>query len=917
MQYHPLYPTKRGFFKLILFMLLINMGILSAQNPQPVQALFPGSDQETSFSWLANIETVKDQQGVASYQFEAPLSKNRTFKRDDVTKVIALEIAMKFPQDLDIKKNFMIADIQGGKSTPVLGARKLEFGFKVLQNGEEKSFYTKLDLLQLGKRSLNYYQDNDWHHFILQIDTRKGRGELWIDGELLPELLIQFPKGGKLGNKSKPFSEVGLPKGFRGQVQYMAYYHEWLSQKFIGSRAQKFDAIRVTSLEEKENISVAKGEKVMDEREYVVVEGNSVLPWNQLESFPLPRYKQGHQLMRLYNWMDMKFAAGFKQPWIDPSRIGERGAFMQEELISNWNYMLTIHNPNIAGQKKIWDKGGRLYEIREVAQRHPEVPIALTTLWAQSISRFVGKKKSSAIRFQQHPETAYVLGKNGKPIENKYGKKLISPAVETTLFRSDVDVIYRNFDALYKGLGRPVDFINENGEVPPKAFDWEEVKYDKKVKAKFQESGYPNFEQYLATEKLRIRSYWRDELLKHPLAEGANFSWYAIDAGPLDRFDYEISRQINKKNRGQYYSTPDFYPRYPGNWNSWISAWRGYKWIKLTRVKELALGDNLYSPYVAAGWNRDPKVNVRPSQWLALLKVMNVSGAEFFYTGFFNVSKGKGERKFPDSRNYIWQVVTPAYAQAVASHYEEILLKGNVAKDDKGEWALDIPCGDLNALIAARKHASKEIYVVAGGLQPPSNIKGAIKDEKELTFQLAGKSIIANFRKQGSVYLLDLSQAEPICYQLDSWHEIGHPLNWSKNFHFDAPMADEKSNMKVVSEGIISTTNQINLTHAKGLLLAQRKGAEASWSFQPRETGNNYGLRIHMNQTGAAKGKVEVLLDGKMIGTIDKIGKERASYCKIKGKEIKLKNLSKQAHKLTIRSEQEGLLIEKVELVLK
>ena len=60
--------------------------------------------------------------------------------------------------------------------------------------------------------------------------------------------------------------------------------------------------------------------------------------------------------------------------------------------------------------------------------------------------------------------------------------------------------------------------------------------------------------------------------------------------------------------------------RWPSNWKTWQGPWHGLKWIVEARYHEIQDGDKLFSPYVAAGWDENPERDVRPGQWLGLLK---------------------------------------------------------------------------------------------------------------------------------------------------------------------------------------------------------------------------------------------------------------------------------------------------------
>ena len=167
---------------------------------------------------------------------------------------------------------------------------------------------------------------------------------------------------------------------------------------------------------------------------------------------------------------------------------------------------------------------------------------------------------------------------------------------------------------------------------------------------------------------------------------------------------------------------------------------------------------------------------------MCLLKVLSVTGAEFFYPGFFNVTSGKGPHTFPDPRNYIWQLALPSYAQAITSRYETILRKGDLLRDSKGEPIVRLDVGDPRLLIAVRKHPNEDVYIISGTLQPNTNYKGNVKDKKATWLKFDGHKIRCEFRRQGSTYYLDLTKPDqPIFYQLVVWHEAGHPLYWRKD----------------------------------------------------------------------------------------------------------------------------------------
>jgi hypothetical protein len=223
------------------------------------------------------------------------------------------------------------------------------------------------------------------------------------------------------------------------------------------------------------------------------------------------------------------------------------------------------------------------------------------------------------------------------------------------------------------------------------------------------------------------------------------------------------------------------------------------------------LGDTLFSPFVAAGWNAASERNIRPAQWLGMLKLIGIWGAEFYYSGFFSLGA-----PFPESQNWCYQAAVPAYAQAVSSSYADLLfdpgshpvLAGfqgayNVGRENTfgpnpalsaSPW---LWAGAPNRIAIARKAAAKELYVIAAAVERKSNQIGNARALVNVSILLptggASSAVAAaetreetklrfEARLQGSVYVYDATDAiNKKFYQLDAWHEATHPSYWSKS----------------------------------------------------------------------------------------------------------------------------------------
>lgn len=74
------------------------------------------------------------------------------------------------------------------------------------------------------------------------------------------------------------------------------------------------------------------------------------------------------------------------------------------------------------------------------------------------------------------------------------------------------------------------------------------------------------------------------------------------------------------------------------------------------RPSEIKAGDELFSPFVAAGWKSAVERNMRPAQWLGFLKILTCLGAEYVETGFFSPMQwGKVDNvQLPQNCEKLW-----------------------------------------------------------------------------------------------------------------------------------------------------------------------------------------------------------------------------------------------------------------------
>ncbi|MEZ4826400.1 MAG: hypothetical protein R3C61_08915 [Bacteroidia bacterium] len=780
-----------------------------------------------------------------------------------------------------------------------------------------------------GPYSLGYYADGNWHQLVFKYHAGTGVKEIWVDGELPEGFSTNVKERGLICRNAVCYKQIFFSdrgdagrQYFVGDLDEVAIYNQFIPPTLHRKHFEDARQGKHYSFQNDRSVVVpsqAPRETAIDAREFAPGHPEvKTSALDQIQNFPLPRFLPGHQLQRNFNWMGMSYFAEGNFPGVSQAQSCATSVALQTELALRWHYMLVLQN-TLGASRESNLTNPIAYEAAwiKLANEHPEIPFSVTTIWPQVRQTDGGDKEPDAfIRRKTLPPTYYlrdakdnVLDRGGNPNTRN---PQISPAASDDLFVRDGQVQRLYLTRILSKLTRPIDFINENGETPPLPLETSVMEKSPAVIAHKKSTGIASWEAYQARQKTRFRKAYADQFLSLPQLKNTTFSWYGVDAGPqnLDRFEWTEARKISTKINGQYYSTPDFYPRWPRNWEKWAGPWRGWDWIRICRETEIEAGDRLFSPFVAAGWGKDPEENIRPSQWLGLLKNLGVVGAEFFYTGFFNESQWPN---LASPRNYAWQAVMPVYAQAVTSRYEDILRNGNVLRDAQGIPAIRHWAGDPRILVTVRKHDSRPVYVIAGNINPVSNTRGNVEDRKTAVIELEGETLKFEVRRQGSVYIYDKSNpGNPVFYQLDAWHELGHPAFWSKGFLFEAEVYDNQKNILIRTEKTLPEPGDYS-NFTSYWAPVNGKGC-AEYGFETRER-TNYQLRIRARSVDGKTTGVKVILDEKVVGEITCITSETWTWTNgCGGQPVVFTKLPPGPHKIELRSVNGSLQIDQLEI---
>ena len=912
---------------------------LSAQNIQPVQYFSfdkTGNPIEPSAFETRGGQLLAEDSPMGNFLRSQPSSKATPMILGPVLPSNGMTLEFLFRLDRDTyQPSTMLFRLHDNSFIANIALPTIDFTtFTRSASGEFSNDYLGVKLRGEGRQGVEYYLDGNWHHIVFKWDGVSGRKEIWIDGELPEGFSRQLATRGKLmaTNWRPEGSTLQLNSGcqygcFWGDLDEIAYYDRFLPEDYHIQHAREaleerrpysFEKVRRAVPRQIQPAVAEKAPAGIDLREFPPGYPD-VLPdvLDQIRMAPGPRFQKGHGLPRNFNWMEARYFAGWQTEGRTKEEGIDRSIALQEMLAGRWNYSLSLFNT------------GAFYEIKgnsraktflgatiDLANAHPEWPVTATTFWSQVAPATINEGTHvPTIRRQNLDNSMYVHQATGKLLISN-GIRSFSPAAPAAPLAVDGKAQAFYLDHILNRLQRPLDMINENGECPPLPYPASTLEKDPRIVRDRLRYGKLSWETYQAIRKTEFRQTYRDEFLrKDPRLAKTRFSWYAVDGGPLARFEWKEARKIGTPFNGQYYSTPDFYVRWPENWEKWVGPWHGWAWLEACRKVEIEAGDHLFSPFVAAGWDRDPEKNVRPSQWLGLLKCTGVIGAEFYYACVFNEYSAD---KFPLPIHYAWQALTPAYAQAITSRYEDILRNGHLLTDKQGAPILRHIVSDPRVLVVIRKHNTQNRYVISSTLNPYSNVKGNVPDETSIQIAFDGVKLRLNTRRQGSVYLFDNSDpTNPSLVMLDHWHETGHPLQWSEAIILEAEVFDAGKHVNIQTETPSASTRDYRVFTS--YIVPANNRAELEYSFgHSQEKSRTYDFAIRMRSQDGKSAELAVYLDDKLVGKLN-CGKSKdwqwadGKSCLL-GKKMRLQVPPGETHTLRLKGLNLSVAIDQIRL---
>ena len=299
----------------------------------------------------------------------------------------------------------------------------------------------------------------------------------------------------------------------------------------------------------------------------------SISALEQLVEFPAPQFKEHHQLLPNFLWMDPRYLGNFAQENCNVKECVKLSTKIQAALANNWNYYFLV-NSNLKAFNTYRDTSTFTGAWVKYANEHKNIPAAAISFWVQVQPNKLISTCSSKIAYavsHQLPDCCYVHNKDGV----KVAGNLPSPLTPVNALQCDFKTQSIYLDSLLNVLQRPLQMINDNGEVF-KVYDNHFLAQDQRIlkeKNKFQNL---NWNEFQAMKRLEKEIAFRNSFMLKPELANCLYTQYAIDGQNNYRHDYKTVRKINTPINNQYYSTPDFYPRYPYNWKKWQEIGRAH-----------------------------------------------------------------------------------------------------------------------------------------------------------------------------------------------------------------------------------------------------------------------------------------------------------------------------------------------------
>ena len=698
----------------------------------------------------------------------------------------------------------------------------------------------------IGKKDFGYYSDGNWHHIVVTYSACTGIVTVYVDGTSPPGFQSQKSSAtAPIGTGGTIDFTPSFDQLLGGSIDEVAVYDTLLSPYMVWRHYQNalagYHYDTLTAVNDPVLNSVVFLPEFTDPgedlSEYEFGPGYpsvTELPYDLLRASPGVRMLPNTPMPRItsfigdwQNLYDNDTMGGVK--WADS---------IQRELALHYHYNMSLggerdHDPVNFGKGNY--SIGKVLTDLACNSSFATLERSMIINWARAYHPVYNKKSNLILNTpylwrqdMHYTDSSYYRMMHCQGDTNYKSTSFFSPAApqdSLVLDGNDIWKLANNALTYMKGIaGCPagIEIFSENGEIF-NGTGWDATAPDTvNCDSNVQNDINQNFPGLSVPAYINARLHdfamtYRTGFLNSINAvndsngrDTLDFRWYKNSGRTNFPMEYATFRFLNTGDNGVRRHSPSFYPQVPANWRNSPGSITSLTSLGPNIYYAQAEGDSLMNPFVASGWRDntvllDNEEALRPGQWLGLLKHLGSLGADtytnFMYDGVYQPWPG----------NYrIWQLATPAYAQAVTSRVADLIYQGKSMSDypvlDPASklcggsyiW-FAMKSGNLNHYITARKSHSLKRWLITGSVQRLMNAQsiakiadaGIVLDNTPLQFEI---------RLQGSSYIYDISGSDTVFYQLDRWHEWKDPWWWCKDFEIEAELHDSISTLSIKTE---------------------------------------------------------------------------------------------------------------------
>ncbi|MBL0339541.1 MAG: hypothetical protein IPP71_00645 [Bacteroidetes bacterium] len=186
--------------------------------------------------------------------------------------------------------------------------------------------------------------DDNWHHMVFRFDGAAGTKQIWVDGQLASGFSKTVTPGTFSNSGNTTFwmnHTINYVKYF-GSIDELAIYNTAIPaaliyKHYLGvQNGQPYNFVNNYT----QAIPAAAGVSgPLDVNEFAIGHPNvTMTAMEQLNTFPVPRYKPGNTLIKNFNWMDPKYMGGLFQPGVSQTQAVTNSVFGYFQGSVKWKH---------------------------------------------------------------------------------------------------------------------------------------------------------------------------------------------------------------------------------------------------------------------------------------------------------------------------------------------------------------------------------------------------------------------------------------------------------------------------------------------------------------------------------------------------------------------------------------------------